>query len=245
MTFKSLKYQKISPPNRSVNVLTDIYCFLFNNPKIQTKIEFQTTQERINYNQRVIQRIGIDVEKYNILNIHKIGIDAPCMYVFNELLNWNGDSTWPSHIARVVKKDDTIDEISILPFGWKKYPFGMKKGFLGYNFIPLFNLNLIRMKRNPDSFDFDNARYILYDSNGGYPIGIFGMYVRTSIPEMGETTTSQLIFTVSFNFYGKHGKNFRLMNKIWESIHNRVTANVLNRMKQLCEWRLEHICNGN
>jgi hypothetical protein len=31
------------------------------------------------------------------------------------------------------------------------------------------------------------------------------------------------------------------MNKIWEYIHNRVTANVLNRMKQLVEWRSDTI----
>ena len=241
MTFKSIKTQKISPPNRSRNVLTDIFCFLFNKPKIRTKIKFESNKERISYNQRVMQRIGIDVEKYSILNIHKIGINAPCMYIFNELMNWDGDSTWPSHIARVEKKNESIDEISILPFGWKKYPFGIKKGIMGYNFIPLFNLNLMRMKRNPDSYDFDNARYILYDSNGGYPIGIFGMYVRTSIPEMGETTSSQLIFAVSFNFYGNHMKNYRFINKIWEAIHNRVTANVLNRMKQLSEWRFSEV----
>lgn len=241
MIFTSIKKQEMSPPNRSKNVITDVFSFLINNPKIETKIKFQSTEERINYNQRVMQRIGIDVEKYSILNIHKIGIDAPCMYVFNELLNWNGDSTWPSHIARVEKKNELIDEISILPFGWKKYPFGIKKGIMGFNFIPLFNLNLMRMKRNPDSYDFDNARYILYDSNGGYPIGIFGMYVRTSIPEMGETSASQLIFAVSFNFYGKHGQNYRFINKIWEAIHNRVTANVLNRMKQLSEWRFNEV----
>jgi hypothetical protein len=242
MTFNSVKKQEISPPNRSKNVLTDVFSFLFSKPKTETKIKFKSAEERISYNQRVMQRIGIDVEKYSILNIHKIGIDAPCMYIFNELMNWDGDSTcWPNHIARVERKNDKINEINILPFGWKKYPFGIKNGILGFHFIPLFRLNVIRIKDNPDSFDFDNARYILYDSSGGYPIGVFGMYVRTSIPELGETTKSQLLFAVSFNFYGKHGKKYRLINKIWEAVHNRVTANVLNRIKQLSEWRLQKV----
>jgi hypothetical protein len=242
MAFTSFKNHNIHPPKRSKNVITDVFSFLIHPPKTVTKIKFKSNEERISYNQRVMQRIGIDIEKYSILNIHKIGINAPNIYIFNELLNWNGDSTcWPNHIARVERKNDKIDEISILPFGWKKYPFGIKNGLFGFHFIPLFKLNALRIKRNPDSFDFDNARYLLYDSNGGYPIGIFGMYVRNSIPEMGETEKSQLIFAVSFNFYGRTGKNYAFINKIWEAVHNRVTANVLNRIKQLSEWRLHKI----
>ena len=67
------------------------------------------------------------------------------------------------------------------------------------------------------------------------------MYVRSSIPAMGEVDQSQLIFAVGFNFYGNEEwqKHRKWMNKIWESIHNRVTANVLNRVKQLGEWRME------
>lgn len=113
---------------------------------------------------------------------------------------------------------------------------------MGFHFIPLFFLNSIRIKYTPDSFDFDNARYLLYESHGGYPIGIFAMYVRSSIPEMGEKTTSQLFFLVSFNFYGKEGIGKpNTVNRIWESVHDRVTNNVLVRIKQLCEWRLNKI----
>jgi hypothetical protein len=45
---------------------------------------------------------------------------------------------------------------------------------------------------------------------------------------------------VGFNFYGK--KNWpdaHIVNTAWESIHNRVTANILNRFKQLCEFRFQ------
>ncbi len=70
------------------------------------------------------------------------------------------------------------------------------------------------------------------------------MYVRSSIAEMGETAHSQLIFAVSFNFYGKEKQANKLVNKIWEAIHNRVTSNVLNPLKQLSEWRIEKMENS-
>ena len=188
-----------------------------------------------------MQRIGLKVDKYSILNIHRIGIDAPPSYVFNELLRWNGDSTcWPNHIAWVSRIDEDLGKVKILLFGWKHYPFGFKNNFLGLKFIPLFSLNSIRIKSIPDSFDFDNARYLLYKCSGGYPIGIYSMYVRSSIPDMGEDAQAQLFFIVGFNFYGKEKiSRIKILNKVWESVHNRVTSNVLNRVKQLSEWRIE------
>ena len=67
------------------------------------------------------------------------------------------------------------------------------------------------------------------------------MYVRSSIAGMGEVAQSQLIFAVGFNFYGNEEwqKHRKWVNIIWERIHNRVTANVLNRIKQLGEWRID------
>jgi len=137
--------------------------------------------------------------------------------------------------------EDDLEHIRIQPFGWKKYPFKFMKSFFGFQLIPLFLLNAIRIKKCPDPFDFDNARYLLYKCSGGYPIGIFAMYVRSSIADMGETAQSQLIFAVGFNFYGKENwqRYRRLISKTWEVVHNRVTANVLNRVKQLCEWRID------
>ncbi len=230
-----------SPPSRSSGVLSDIRYFLLNKPPVDTLIRFKTTEERQDYNNRIMQRVGLKVDKYSILNIHKIGIDAPPSYVFNELLRWNGDSTcWPNYIAKVVRIDEDLGKVKIHLFGWKRYPFGFKKSFFGLRFIPLFKLNSIMIKSNPDSFDFDNARYILYKCSGGYPIGIYSMYVRSSIADLGETEEAQLFFIVGFNFYGKERiSKIRIVNKIWESIHNRVTSNVLNRIKQLSEWRIE------
>lgn len=232
------------PPSRSRTIFSDIKIFLLKNPVIKTLIKFSSDKERQEYNQRIMQRVGIDVDKNSILNIHKIGVEAPVSYVFNELLNWNGDSTcWPNHVAKVERIDNKIEEIQILPFGWSKYPFKFMKSFFGLHLIPLFSLNSIRIKQTPDAFDFDNARYLLYRSSGGYPIGIFTMYVRSSIAELGETAHSQLIFAVSFNFYGKEKEANKLVNRMWESVHNRVTTNVLNRIKQLSEWRIDKIEN--
>lgn len=245
MSLKESSLPHKKPPSNSKNVLSDIKHFLINKPQKQTLIKFESEEKRKEYNQRILQRVGVDVDKNFILNIHKIGVEAPVGYIFNELLNWNGDSTcWPNHVARAERIDDNIENIEILPFGLKKYPFGFKKSFLGLNLIPLFCLSAIRIKRMPDAFDFDNARYLLYDCSGGYPIGIFAMYVRSSIEELGETAQSQLIFAVSFNFYGKEKEANKLVNRVWENTHNRVTTNVLNRVKQLSEWRLDKIQNN-
>lgn len=165
--------------------------------------------------------------------------------MFDELLRWNGDSTcWPNHIAKVDRIDDKLEDIRILLFGKKKFGLGLDPLLKKTNLIPLFKLKANCFKKLPDNFDFDNARYLLYDCSGGYPIGFFGMYVRSPIRDMGEYLPTQMFFIVGFNFYGK--KNFdriRLVHKIWQSIHNRVTSNVLNRMKQLGEWRLQKISN--
>ncbi len=232
------------PPSRSKGLVTDVIYFLLHKPAQATLIKYDTAEERDDYNQRVMQRIGIDPNRFSVLNIHKIGVEAPVSYVFNELLQWNGDSTcWPNHIAKVERFENDLNRISILPFGWKRYPFKFMKSFFGFKLIPLFHLNAIQIKKVPDTFDFDNARYLLYECSGGYPIGIYVMYVRSSIPTMGETAQSQLIFAVGFNFYGKEDwqRHRKLVNKIWESIHNRVTGNVLNRVKQLGEWRIDAI----
>jgi hypothetical protein len=237
-------YRNTRPPSRSKGLISDVIHFLLHKPKEATLIKFSSIEERDNYNHRVMQRTGIDPNHYSILNIHQIGVEAPVSYVFNELLQWNGDSTcWPNHIAKVDRIENDLKRIRIQPFGWKKYPFRFMKSFFGFKMIPLFLLNAIRIKKVPDNFDFDNARYLLYECTGGYPIGIYIMYVRSSIPAMGEVAQSQLIFAVSFNFYGKEDwqRRRRLENKMWESVHNRVTANVLNRIKQLCEWRIDSI----
>ena len=236
----------LKPPSRSNGFFSDFRNFLLNKPAIKTLIEFNSEEKRNEFNDRILQRVGGGVDRFTVLNVHQIGIEAPVSYVFNELLNWNGDSTcWPNDIAKVELIGGDIETIRILPFGWKNYPFGFQKSFFGLSFIPLFYLNSIRIKRVPDAFDFDNARYLLYKCSGGYPIGIFLMYVRSSIEDLGEKEQSQLFFSVGFNFYGKDYKPKKtLLNGIWEVFHNRVTSNVLNRIKQLSEWRIEKIGKG-
>ncbi len=167
------------PPSRSRTVFSDIWHFLLNKPKIHTLIKFDSEEKRQEYNQRIMQRVGIDVDRNSILNIHKIGVEAPVSYIFNELMNWNGDSTcWPNHVAKVERIEDKIEEIRILPFGWSKYPFNFMKSFFGLHLIPLFLLNSIRIKQVPDAFDFDNARYLLSRCRGIRLAFIRCMYVH-------------------------------------------------------------------
>lgn len=232
------------PPDKSTGLFSDIRNFLLRKPVHSTLIKFNSSAERLEYNRRIIQRIGMNTNNFSVLNIHQIGIDAPVHYIFEELMRWNGDSSfWPNHIAKVDRIDDDLANIRILPFGWEKYPFKFMKNFFGIRLIPLFLLKALKIQPVPDENNDDNARYLLYQCTGGYPIGIFAMYVRSSIPTMGESSTSQLIVGVSFNFYGKKNwhKKRKLINLLWESLHNRVTANVLSQLKQLSEYRITQL----
>ncbi len=233
------------PPQKSRGILTDIKYFFLNKPKVPTLIKFANEEEKKAYSHRIIQRIGIDVLKYSVQNIHRIGIRTPVRYVFEELIQWDGHSScWPNHIATVERLNGQLEHIKIYLLNCRKYPLGFKKSFFGLKYIPLFYLNAIKFQFLPGPAD-DNARYLLYSSSGGYPIGIYAMYARSSIAIQKEIERTQLFFAVGFNFYGREdGKRITIINKIWEKVHNRVTANVLNRFKQLCEWRFERIQNG-
>ncbi len=244
---KTIYSQKIlSPPSKSKGILSDIRYFLLHKPEIPTLIKFKSKSERENYSYRILQRLDIGVTKYRILNIHKIGVNAPAKYVFEELLKWSGDSTcWPNHIATVARKNNKLEHLDIHLFGWKKYPSWTKKGLFGKDPIPLFKLDVINFQKTPNALDSDNARYLLYKCSGGYPIGVFTMYVRSSIEEQNEKEQAQLFLMVGFNFYGKENlSKIKLVNRMWELIHDRVTSNVLNRIKQLSEWRFEKIQKG-
>jgi hypothetical protein len=234
------------PPKRSKGILSDIRYFLLHKPVIPTLIEFCSPAEKEDYSQRILQRLETSVTNYTILNIHKIGIEAPVRYVFEELLHWDGDSTcWPNYVAKVERINNRIESIQIFLFGKKKYPLGFKNSFFGLKYIPLFHLDAMKIQHLPDPADFDNARYLLYKCSGGYPIGIFCIYARSPIAEQQEVEHTQLFFVVGFNFYGKEDQpKMHFINKIWEKIHNRVTANILNRFKQLCEWRFEKVQEG-
>jgi hypothetical protein len=234
-----------NPPSRSTGIFSDIRYFLWDKPEFPTFIKFQSEEERLLYSRSILQRTGIGVDKYSVLNIHRIGIEAPAIFVFEELLRWNGDSScWPNHIAKVTLKDDKLEKIKVNLFGWPADPFNPKKGIARLQLFHLFNMNAITIQSTPVPFDFDNARYLLYKCSGGYPIGVFLMYVRTSIPERGESEMSQLFMMVGFNFYGnKNLTKLNIINKTWEAIHNRATAHIMNRFKKLSEWRFERFTN--
>jgi hypothetical protein len=230
----------VLPIRDSINIFTDLRDYFFHRPEIKTLVRFNTEEERHLYSESIIQRIGIDVEQYRLLNIHRIGIEVPASILFEELLKWNGDSIcWPNHIARVNLQDNNLNKILITLFGKPKEFKGNK--IFCYGCLKLFSLESIRIQSTPSPDEPDNARYLLYKCSGGYPIGIFSMYVRTSIPERGESALTQLFILTSFNFYGKKTlTRMKPVNAVWEWIHNRVTSNVANRFKKLIEWKFEH-----
>jgi len=236
----------MNPPPKNKGIWADIKAFFLHRPETPTIIEFTSEEERKEYRHRIVQRIGMEVSQYSVLNVHRIGIEVPVRYVFEELLKWEGDSTcWPNNIARVHRLEGRLEHILIYLFGRKNYPFGFKKSLFGLKYIPFFILSAIRIQHMPTSCDHDNARYLLYETSGGYPIGIFCMYVRSPIADLEEDEQAQLFFAVGFNFYGKHSDpNLNIFNKIWEKVHNRVTANILNRFKQFCEWRFQNLQSG-
>lgn len=238
---------KLSPPARSKNIFTDIKYFFFEKPPIETIIKFASDKERKEYCELILQRINIGVESYKMLNIHRIGVETPASYLFEELLKWNGDSTcWPNHIAKVNLHDNKLEKIQIFLFGRTNESFRIKRPLFGLRLLHLFDLNAIKIQRVPVPSDSDNARYLLYESKGGYPIGVFCMYVRSSIPERGEKEMSQLFFMVGFNFFGnKTLSRVKIIRKIWAAIHNRATSNVAYRFKLLSEWRFDKFSNGN
>ena len=231
---------------RSEGLLSDIQYFLLHKPAVPTLINFATAAERERYSKRITQRLDIDVKQYRILNIHQIGINAPVQFVYDDLQKWNFDSIcWPTYIATAGPIDDRLEHIELFLFGKNKYLGRLKQGWPEFNCIPLFKLDAIKFRHSPEPADVDNARYLLYRCSGGYPIGIFAIYVRSPIWEEEETESAQLFFTVGFNFYGnKDWSGFHIINKVWEKIHNRVTANVLNRIKQYCEGHFQAITDG-
>jgi hypothetical protein len=225
--------------------LGDVLEFFLHRPKTSTLIEFQTQADREDYSLRIMQRLDIDVSSYSVLNLHQIGVEAPVQNVFEEVLQWSGHSScWPNHLATVELPEGRVDRIDIRPMGLCRIPFGAGSR-IGWNVPPLFALEAREIQRTPDQFGSDNARYVLYSCSGGYPIGIVSIYVRSSVAEQGETERTQVFFGVGFDFYGKESlSRARPLMRVWEGVHNRVTANVLNRFKQVCEWRFQRIQQG-
>ncbi|UCG76702.1 MAG: hypothetical protein JSV95_05270 [Gemmatimonadota bacterium] len=227
----------LAPPDITLGIWDDIRTFFLQRPKVPTRIDFASTERQADYADLIRQRLGISVGEYEVLNIHRIGIEAPVADVFEELLTWNGRSTcWPSHLAPADHPEDHIEDIEIHLFG-RRWPGWSGKGRFGVSMVPLFQMHLVSICREPDPL-FDNARYLLFECSGGYPIGIFAMYVRSPIADLGEVEPTQLFFGVGFDFFGRKIRPpVSPLKWTWQAIHDRVTANVLNRFKQLCEWR--------
>jgi hypothetical protein len=235
--------KSIASANYSGTYLSDFRSYFLNRPSVPTLIEFTNSEERENYTKRILQRIDIGVTEYAVLNIHQIGIEIPVRYVYEELLKWDEKSLyWPNRLAKVERVDKQLENIRIFLFGLKKILLSSKKKIPNLNFKPLFKLKAIKIQNTPEPSDTDNARYLLYDCSGGYPIGILLIYVRSLIAEQGEIEQTQLFFTVAFDFFGKKGWFYtHVIYKIWEIIHNRVTGNMLNRIKQLFELKFQTI----
>ena len=240
---KARRNQSVSVglPAESRSVVSDIRRFVFHGPIIPTLMESKTDALREDYEHRIRQRLGLSVSEYAIMNIHKIGIAAPTGFVFEKFLDSQAvQRCWPGHIATLVRVNGDSEHLHVYLLGRKKRFLGLKYDLFGLNVVPLFAMKAIKVQRVPDPSDFDSPRYVLYECSGGYPVGVFGFYVRSSIDELGETEQSQVFMSVVFNFYGK--KNWpdkHIVNTAWECIHNRVTANILNRFKQLCEFQFQ------
>jgi hypothetical protein len=241
----SVQSGKTAPPVPTKGIWGDVLEFFLRRPPTSTLIEFQTQADRQEYSLRMMQRLGIDVTSYSVLNLHRIGVEAPVQNVFEEVLQWSGHSScWPNHLATVELPDGRVDRIQIRPLGLRRIPFGSRTR-IGWEVSPLFELDASKIQHSPDQFGSDNARFMLHSCSGGYPIGILVIYVRSAVAEQGELERTQVFFGVGFDFYGKEGlSRSRPLMGAWETVHNRVTANVLNRFKQVCEWRFERMQEG-
>lgn len=219
----------------------DIGGFVLAGPRTSTLVESATQTQREYLSQSIQQRLGIDVTTYSILNVHRIGIDVPGQVVFNRLMTWGGESPyWPNHLARITRVDEGLENINIRLFGWRRC--------MGFDVTPLFRLKAVRIQAQPGATEHDSARYLLFTCEGGYPIGHFVMYVRSSIPAMGELGSTQLFLAVGFNFYGRRRMSRtgpgRIVTAFWEMLHNRVTSHVLSRLKTLCEDGFREVVEG-
>jgi hypothetical protein len=227
-------------------VLSDFRHYFIHKPALPTLVVFETDEERTDFTQRIAQRVGIDVSRYAVLNIHRIGIEAPVSHVFEEILSWEGDSPcWPNHVAMFESIDGKRENTRVVLLGgWK--PVGVwARRLFGPGFGTLFNMRADRVRRVPTDSDWDNARYLLWECSGGYPIGIFSIYVRSAMVVRQESEQTQVFFAVGFNPFGRAGlSRIHPVRKAWEAVHNRVTGNVLNRFKRLCEAGFEEVRAG-
>lgn len=238
--------QRARAPQPGAGVLSDLVHYILHRPAQRTLVAADSNEQRKELERRILQRLGIDVAPYAVLNLHRIGVEAPVPSVFEELQTWDITETcWPRHLAALERVDGRVACVRAYPLGRRESLFGVPNGFLGLDFIPLFQLDLIALRDSPSPLDADDTRFLLYACSGGYPIGVFGVLVRSSIASLGEREQSQVFFLVSFDFWGrKHSRRVRLVRPVWERIHNRATGNILNRFKALCEARFQQRTDG-
>jgi len=224
-------------PSTIRNIWADVATYVLRKPPVRTHVSLRTPDERDDYDARILQRLNIRVSDYAVLNIHRVGIDAPVAFVADMIGQWRPEGGyWPNHLARAVFGANQANHVEVFLLGRTQPIFGLPRRLFGLDYIPLFQLDIIRRQRVPLPSDVDNARYVLYRCSGGYPMGVFSMYIRSNIPAQHERERTQLFFVVSFDFFGK--KNWLgawAVRPLWESMHNRVTAHTLTRFKAHCE----------
>lgn len=233
-------------PRPSTGLLSDLRLYLWNRPPISTRIGSATPGRREEHGQHILQRLGVSVSPYEVLNVHRIAVSAPNRFAFDELQHREAsEGCWPNHIAPLERMDGRVDRVRVHLFRRWATRSGFQHGLRALGLAPLFQLDKLRFQDVPSPLDVDNGRFLLYACSGGYPIGICSVYVRSSIPERGELGQCQVFFLVSFNFYGRKGwPGSRLIGAVWEAIHDRVTSNILNRFKLLCEARFFELTSG-
>lgn len=231
------------PYNKSNSIVSDIRNFFLNKPEQNTFIDLAQLEDRKRYNKLILERTGFDVGNYTLLNIHHIGVNTPVKFLFEELMRWNSNSCWwPNHIAKVHVLDTDLSHIDVFLFGKLNFRRRNRTKSPEFHLLRLFNLTILKKKQKSDEDDFnDNAHYLFYKCSGGYPIGVFSLFARNSIPEDNEDCESQLFMMVSFNPHGiKSLSKVKFFAKIWEGIHNRVTSNSLIRIKNYCELNYQN-----
>lgn len=222
-------------PAHTPGLGSDIRNFFLHEPGIPTLVDFDERPLREEYTSRIAQRVGIDVSQYSVVNIHRIGIEAPVRFVFGEIGRWRGNAPyWPNHVATLDMQNGDPEHVRVVLLG--RSIGGWLSSLTGGRVGTLFEMHARTVRSDPSASDADNARYLLWDCRGGYPMGIFSVYARSPIASLGEAEPTQLFFAVGFN---PHGRKFLAgihpVRRTWEAVHNRVTSNVLNRFKQLCE----------
>lgn len=227
-------------------IASDFGRYFLKRPPLPTLIRLPTEAERVNYGARSLQRLRARVDLYSVLNIHRIGIEAPPLLVWERTRAWGADSNcWPTCIVPIERPSGSEDSFELCLFGRKRPLPGFPDELFGLQIIPLFRMQLERCQDTPSALDPDNARFMLYRCVGGYPIGLFAIYVRSPIASEGEQEPTQFFFVVAFDFYG-HPQWSRVgpVRWVWERLHNRVTGNVLNRFKRECEAEFARIQAG-